>query len=59
MVPLESTRGFCLYGRNMGPKLGSRYFPLERILAEISWGREHGATQIHFIEANLNLVPVF
>jgi radical SAM superfamily enzyme YgiQ (UPF0313 family) len=51
--------GFCLYGRNMGPKLGSRYFPLERILAEISWGREHGATQIHFVEANLNLVPVF
>ncbi|MEP7189902.1 MAG: cobalamin-dependent protein, partial [Roseiflexaceae bacterium] len=27
--------GFCLYGRNMGPKLGSRYFPLERIQAEI------------------------
>src|SRR4051794_31356097 len=51
--------GFCLYGRNMGPKLGSRYFPLERILAEISWGREHGATQIHFVEANLNLVPLF
>jgi len=51
--------GFCLYGRNMGPKLGSRYFPLERILAEISWGRDHGATQIHFVEANLNLVPVF
>ncbi|MEO7909416.1 MAG: cobalamin-dependent protein [Roseiflexaceae bacterium] len=51
--------GFCLYGRNMGPKLGSRYFPLERILAEISWGRAHGATQIHFVEANLNLVPVF
>jgi radical SAM superfamily enzyme YgiQ (UPF0313 family) len=51
--------GFCLYGRNMGPKLGNRYFPLERILAEISWGRERGATQIHFIEANLNLVPVF
>jgi radical SAM superfamily enzyme YgiQ (UPF0313 family) len=51
--------GFCLYGRNMGTKLGSRYFPLERILAEISWGRDHGATQIHFIEANLNLVPVF
>jgi hypothetical protein len=51
--------GFCLYGRNMGPKLGSRYFPLERILAEIQWGRDHGATQVHFIEANLNLVPVF
>jgi len=51
--------GFCLYGRNMGPKLGSRYFPLERILAEIRWGRAQGATQIHFVEANLNLVPVF
>jgi radical SAM superfamily enzyme YgiQ (UPF0313 family) len=51
--------GFCLYGRNMGPKLGSRYFPLDRILAEIRWGREYGATQIHFVEANLNLVPVF
>lgn len=50
---------FCLYGRNMGPKLGSRYFPLERILAEVRWGRERGATQIHFVEANLNLVPVF
>ena len=31
----------------------------ERILAEIAWGRAHGATQIHFVEANLNLVPVF
>jgi hypothetical protein len=50
---------FCLYGRNMGPKLGSRYFSLERILAEIRWGRERGATQIHFVEANLNLVPLF
>jgi radical SAM superfamily enzyme YgiQ (UPF0313 family) len=51
--------GFCLYGRNMGPKLGNRYFPLERILAELQWGKAHGATQIHFVEANLNLVPVF
>jgi radical SAM superfamily enzyme YgiQ (UPF0313 family) len=50
---------FCLYGRNMGPKLGSRYFPLERILAEIAWGREHGARSVHFVEANLNLVPLF
>jgi radical SAM superfamily enzyme YgiQ (UPF0313 family) len=50
---------FCLYGRNMGPKLGNRYFPLDRILAEIAWGRERGVTQIHFVEANLNLVPVF
>jgi radical SAM superfamily enzyme YgiQ (UPF0313 family) len=50
---------FCLYGRNMGPKLGNRYFPLEQILAEIRWGRERGATSVHFIEANLNLVPIF
>jgi radical SAM superfamily enzyme YgiQ (UPF0313 family) len=50
---------FCLYGRNMGPKLGNRYFPLERILAEISWGRNHGSRSVHFVEANLNLVPVF
>ena len=51
--------GFCLYGRNMGAKLGSRYFPLDRILAEIAWGRAHGVAQIHFVEANLNLVPPF
>lgn len=51
--------GFCLYGRNMGPRLGSRYFPLEHILAEIRWGRERGAARVHFVEANLNLVPVF
>ncbi len=50
---------FCLYGRNMGPKLGNRYFPLERILAEIGWGRERGARNAHFVEANLNLVPIF
>jgi radical SAM superfamily enzyme YgiQ (UPF0313 family) len=50
---------FCLYGRNMGPKLGNRYFPLERILAEIGWGRERGTCSVHFVEANLNLVPVF
>ncbi|HEU4328461.1 MAG TPA: radical SAM protein [Roseiflexaceae bacterium] len=50
---------FCLYGRNMGPKLGSRYFGLERLLAEIRWGLERGATRVHFIEANLNLVPLF
>jgi hypothetical protein len=50
---------FCLYGRNMGAKLGNRYFGLERVLAEISWGREQGITRIHFVEANLNLVPLF
>lgn len=50
---------FCLYGRNMGAKLGNRYFGLERVLHEIAWGREHGATRVHFIEANLNLVPLF
>ncbi|GAB4111589.1 MAG: hypothetical protein Fur005_07540 [Roseiflexaceae bacterium] len=50
---------FCLYGRNMGPRLGNRYFATERILAEIAWGLERGITRIHFIEANLNLVPPF
>ena len=50
---------FCLYGRNMGTKLGNRYFGLERVLAEIAWGRERGMTRTHFIEANLNLVPLF
>jgi hypothetical protein len=53
------TCSFCLYGRNMGTRLGNRYFPLERILDEIRWGRERGITHIHFIEANLNLVPPF
>jgi radical SAM superfamily enzyme YgiQ (UPF0313 family) len=51
--------GFCLYGRNMGPRLGSRYFGLERVLAEIAWGRERGVRKVHFVEANLNLVPIF
>lgn len=50
---------FCLYGRNMGTKLGNRYFSLERVLQEIAWGREHGIIRVHFIEANLNLVPLF
>ncbi len=50
---------FCLYGRNMGPRLGNRYFGLERVLAEIAWGRAHGLTRTHFVEANLNLVPLF
>jgi len=50
---------FCLYGRNMGTKLGNRYFGLERVLAEIRWGREQGIQRVHFVEANLNLVPVF
>ncbi len=50
---------FCLYGRNMGSKLGSRYFGLERVLAEIRWGRDQGVRRIHFVEANLNLVPLF
>jgi radical SAM superfamily enzyme YgiQ (UPF0313 family) len=50
---------FCLYGRNMGPKLGSRYFGLARVLAEIGWARERGIKRIHFVEANLNLVPLF
>ncbi|MCG8352298.1 MAG: cobalamin-dependent protein, partial [Chloroflexales bacterium] len=50
---------FCLYGRNMGAKLGRRYFGIERVLAEIAWAKAHGATAIHFVEANLNLVPFF
>ena len=50
---------FCLYGRNMGTKLGNRYFSLERVLQEIAWGRERGINRVHFIEANLNLVPLF
>lgn len=50
---------FCLYGRNMGPKLGNRYFDLPRIVAEIAWGRQQGIEKVHFVEANLNLVPVF
>lgn len=50
---------FCLYGRNMGPKLGSRYFGLERVVAEIVWAQERGITKVHFVEANLNLVPLF
>ncbi len=50
---------FCLYGRNMGARLGNRYFSLQRVVDEIRWGRERGATSVHFIEANLNLVPIF
>jgi radical SAM superfamily enzyme YgiQ (UPF0313 family) len=50
---------FCLYGRNAGSKLGNRYFGLERVLAEIKWGREQGIRRVHFVEANLNLVPLF
>ncbi|MEI7644301.1 MAG: radical SAM protein [Chloroflexales bacterium] len=53
------TCSFCLYGRNMGPRLGSRYFSLERVLAEVAWGRERGVRRIHFVEANLNLLPIF
>jgi radical SAM superfamily enzyme YgiQ (UPF0313 family) len=50
---------FCLYGRNVGAKLGRRYFGIERVLAEIAWAKAQGATAIHFVEANLNLVPFF
>ncbi len=50
---------FCLYGRNAGTKLGNRYFGLERVLAEIRWARTRGIKRIHFVEANLNLVPLF
>lgn len=50
---------FCLYGRNMGPRLGRRYFGLERLLAEIAWCRQQGLQRVHFVEANLNLLPIF
>lgn len=50
---------FCLYGRNMGSKLGKRLFPMERVLAEVAWARERGAGAVHFVEANLNLLPYF
>lgn len=50
---------FCLYGRNAGVRLGQRFFALERILAEVVWARAHGASAIHFVEANLNLLPCF
>lgn len=51
--------GFCLYGRGAGAKLGGRFFSLERVLAEIAWGRARGVRRVHFVEANLNLVPLF
>ncbi len=50
---------FCLYGRNMGTRLGNRLFPVERVVAEVAWAREHGADAVHFVEANLNLLPYF
>lgn len=50
---------FCLYGRNMGAKLGGRVFNAERILAEVAWAKDRGAGAIHFVEANLNLLPIF
>ncbi len=50
---------FCLYGRNMGSKLGKRLFPLDRVMAEVMWAREQGADAVHFVEANLNLLPYF
>ncbi len=50
---------FCLYGRNMGVKLGNRYFGLERVVDEIGWARARGISKVHFVEANLNLVPLF
>ncbi len=50
---------FCLYGRNAGARLGRRFFGVERILAEVMWARAQGATAIHFVEANLNLLPFF
>ena len=53
------TCSFCLYGRNRGPRLGNRYFSLERVLAELAWGKARGIQRVHLVEANLNLVPLF
>jgi hypothetical protein len=50
---------FCLYGRDAGVKLRNRMFSLERVLAEIAWGRQRGVRHVHVVEANLNLVPLF
>lgn len=50
---------FCLYGRNMGTKLGGRMFGSQRVLDEVAWARQQGARAIHFVEANLNLLPNF
>lgn len=50
---------FCLYGRNMGSKLGKRLFPVERVVAEVAWAKVRGAKAVHFVEANLNLLPYF
>ncbi len=50
---------FCLYGRNMGSKLGKRYFGAERVAAEVAWAKARGASAVHFVEANLNLLPYF
>lgn len=50
---------FCLYGRNLGSRLGRRYFDLQRLLDEIRWARARGVRRVHFVEANLNLVPLF
>ncbi|GIV97797.1 MAG: hypothetical protein KatS3mg057_2454 [Herpetosiphonaceae bacterium] len=50
---------FCLYGRNMGTRLGRRYFPAGRVAAEVAWAKEQGAGAVHFVEANLNLLPFF
>jgi radical SAM superfamily enzyme YgiQ (UPF0313 family) len=50
---------FCLYGRNLGTKLGGRLFGAARILAEVAWVKAQGAGAIHFVEANLNLLPIF
>ncbi|GAC1643176.1 MAG: hypothetical protein NVS4B8_12980 [Herpetosiphon sp.] len=50
---------FCLYGRNMGSKLGKRLFSLERVVDEVTWAQAQGVQAVHFVEANLNLLPYF
>ncbi len=59
--PIEVSRfcpytcSYCLYGRH----IEQSGFSLERVLAEVTWGREQGVKRVHFVEANLNLQPVF
>ncbi|WP_161569167.1 B12-binding domain-containing radical SAM protein [Candidatus Oscillochloris fontis] len=61
LQPIEISRfcpytcSYCLYGRHNEQSS----FSLERVLAEIAWGRERGIKRVHFVEANLNLQPIF
>ncbi|EFO79629.1 radical SAM domain-containing protein [Oscillochloris trichoides DG-6] len=61
LQPIEISRfcpytcSYCLYGRHSE----QTSFSLERVLAEIAWGRERGIERVHLVEANLNLQPIF